>query len=196
MLLAFFVSMEILWIWHLNHLLLIGMCILTSALRRSIPLNTGYFSRTSAISWPDSYHWRRRHSDRGFPLIIHIKAQTIWYNVPLSFSVVVVFSRLLQYTASESLARLGRSSSILSFSLRHFYNYFGATFRRMFQLCQQVTFEVSNLVALTEASQSRWGHASAFFPQVLFNRRNLPLPLFPLEINNTKIIIWICQIQM
>lgn len=57
--------------------------------------------------------------------------------------------------------------SLFSSSFRHLYNYFGATFRRFFSSKSTSDFEVSNLVAPTETTESRRGARVRSFPSAI-----------------------------
>lgn len=70
----------------------------------------------------------------------------------------------------ESFIRLERFlylDSLFSSSFRHLYNYFGATFRRFFSSKSTSDFEVSNLVAPTETTESRRGARVRSFPSAI-----------------------------
>lgn len=147
MLLAFFVSMEILWLCLSSHLLSVGLRVLLSASE-------------------DRSRWTpRASSGRPQPVgLIHaidtLNTQTVEFphhshqstNILIIRAIDFVF--LIATPITSPVSRIFHStgenyffSRFLSSSFRHLYNYFGATFRRIFSSKSTSDFEVSNLVA-------------------------------------------------
>lgn len=165
MLLAFFVSMEILWICLSSHLLSVAPRVLPSA---SEEQNTENLFRTPAVSRPDPRGRRTKYSDSGVPSSFTPKHKQPETTCHWSF-----FSFLL--LPSHPVSRIFHSTgeivlyldSLFSSSFRHLYNYFGATFRRFFSSKSTSDFEVSNLVAPTETTESRRGARVRSFPSAI-----------------------------
>lgn len=195
MLLAFFVSMEILWLCLLSHLLSVGLRVLPSASE-------------------DRSRWTpRASSGRPQPVgLIHaidtLNTQTVEFphhshqstNILIIRAIDFVF--LIATPITSPVSRIFHSTGENYFFLDFFHPLSGTytitlvlPFADFFHLSRQVTSKCPILLRPETKCQSL-GRLRAFLPQVLFNRRNLPLPL---EMDNTKkqtIILWICQIQL